>query len=120
MKIKDVVDTIECRKQMVKYFEYLKDGNEEIPEEFAKHVIQKIFTKSSAAASTQALDKITKTLYDKIESKELSKDVAYNAYVIERDLILKHCIILEIEHKHTREESMRLNPDFDESKIIVV
>jgi len=115
MKNSDVKDTIECRRKIVQYIEYLESENENIPEPFFKHVMNNILTKASLLALRELLNSTNEKLNSFVETHKMSPKESFEALIKAKDKALKHCLILEIKHNHTRKNSKSI--EIKKSKI---
>lgn len=106
MKKSDVKDTIECRKQIIKYIEYLENGNERMPEDFMMHIAKEIFSKASLIALKTVLERIADKLSQDVDNKFKTMEEADIAFNQARDKAIKHCMMLEIKHKHFKKNSI--------------
>jgi len=111
MKKTDIKDTIECRKQIVEYVEYLKKGNEDVSDDFVIHIITEIFSESSVKAYKAGMEKVADKLAEDVEEGE-DMDTATEMFNESKVLLFKHCLLLEIKHNHTKADSIKLNPAF--------
>jgi hypothetical protein len=107
MTKEDVKDTIECREQIVRYFDYLEKGNEGIPEEFFMHVLHNILTQASLIALKEVLERINDKLSIDVDLKKETLKSADDNYNKAKDKAIKHCLILEIKHKLLRSDSKK-------------
>lgn len=107
MKIEDVKDTIECRKLIVSYIEYLEKGGEKIPEEFFLHVMHNILIKASLIALKDVLCKAHDKLNLEVEAKTKTHEQSTEFYDRMKDKAFKHCLILEIKHEYTQERDRK-------------
>jgi hypothetical protein len=98
MKIEDVKDTIECRKQIVSYIEYLEKA-----EEFFLHVMHHILIKASILALKDVLTKVQDLLTLEVDAKTKTIQQSIEYYDKAKDKAFKHCLILEIKHNYTQE-----------------
>ena len=105
MKIKDVKDTIECRKKIVQYLEYLELEEERIPEDFFLHCVHKLLTKASLIALREVLNTINSRLNLLVHKKDVNYDDSNLFLHKAKDKAFKHCILLEIKHGHIRRNS---------------
>lgn len=112
MTTTDIKDTIECRKQLIAYIEYLQKDNERISDELLMHTAKTIFSKASLIAFKQVLDKATKKLSLDVDGKKKTMDEAAESFNEARDLAFKHCLILELKHKHFRKNSVEPDSEF--------
>jgi len=108
MNISDLKDTIECRKQIVHYVNYLEKENEGIPEKFYMHVIHNIMTHASLCALKEVLEKVNDQLTIDVDGKNKTMEEADAHYNKAKDKAFKHCIMLEIKHNHLREHSKQI------------
>ena len=107
MKIEDIKNTIDCRKQMVKYIEYLEKGNETIPEEFYIHVVHNILTKASLIALKEMIEIVNDRISDDVDNSRKTEDEGNLDFCKAKDKGLKHCLILEIKHDVVRKITER-------------
>jgi hypothetical protein len=116
MKIKDAVDTIESREKLISYFEWLQTEGKPIPDDMMNHITENIFSKASVVSLKRVLDKINNTLCDDVDRKVKTNKEAGKMYEEARDLAFKHCLILEVRHKHTKADSLKQDPAFAKIK----
>ena len=103
MKTSDIKNTIEGRAQIIGYIQYLQL----MEEDFFKYIVDNILTRSSIIAMNEVLSKIQVKLNLEVAKEEKTHKEAEDEFNRSRDLVFKHCLMLEVKYNHIKKEILK-------------
>lgn len=120
MKTSDIIDTIECRKKIVEFFEYLDKGNELPSENFIEEIFSSIITDTSIESYQSRSSALSQTLVMKMGIKQMSEEnnseeELQNQFQILRRfnmICILECMKGEIRNNYCRIDAIMKNPIF--------
>lgn len=121
MNIKDIEDTIECRKKILEYIKYLKQGKEQLEEEFKEKIIVELFTDKSLDTFQAKKSMLMQTLSRKKALLELNNNPNAKQKEMEKMkviisdydmLAIELCLGKEVENNYRRIDAIIENPIF--------
>ena len=118
IEIDDIEDTFECREKIIKSIDFYLLKYEEFPSDLAAKILSEIGTKETCLLVSRLSIEMSERLFKKEAEGKIVNEECCQIHQRAMALILKHCILLEIKHKHTKKESIRLDPNFMEKMIL--
>lgn len=118
IEIKDIEDTIECRKKIVKSIDFYLKKYEEFPALLAAKILSTIGTKETCIFISTMSIELSEELFRIEDDKKFTGEHCCKIHERAMALILKHCMLLEIKHNYTKKDSIKADPDFMEKMLI--